>query len=365
MYCQHVGGYLAGEVHDVLVFTFGGDGARSRSVVAGVTVWRLANWTRRRHMPLRAAVEFTRRYRSDARYLNPLEIRYAVAAAVRQEGRFDVLEVPEYQGLGSLLDAAATDRLALRLHGAASLTKPPQWPNPWAGIADPERASALSADVVTAPTQSALERCEVAWRIELPGARVIPNPIPWNPRVPVARTGFDILFVGRLEYGKGIDILSDALALLPPGIRIAAAGRDSPFPEGGTGGERLLEATQGRVELLDSLPHDELKDVVRRSRVVVVPSRWESFGSVVAEAMMWGTPVVASDIAPFREITGHGKAAVLFESGSPASLARAILRVLGDEAMAERLADAAYDHVQRFRLETVVPQLLDAWGVVE
>ena len=66
------------------------------------------------------------------------------------------IEVPEYQGLGSLLDAAATNRLALRLHGAASLAKPPQWPNPWAGIADPERASALSADVVTAPTQSAL-----------------------------------------------------------------------------------------------------------------------------------------------------------------------------------------------------------------
>ena len=119
------------------------------------------------------------------------------------------------------------------------------------------------------------------------------------------------------------------------------------------------------MELFDSLPHNELKDLVRRSRVVVVPSRWESFGSVVAEAMMWGTPVVASDIAPFQEITGHGKAAVLFENGSPASLAGAILRVLGDEAMAERLADAAYDHAQRLRLETVVPQLLDAWGVVQ
>ena len=63
----------------------------------------------------------------------------------------------------------------------------------------------------------------------------------------------------------------------------------------------------------------------------------ESFGMILLEAMAAGTPVVASDIAGFRNVARHEVDSLLVPPGDPLALAKALNRVLGDASLAQRM----------------------------
>ena len=91
-------------------------------------------------------------------------------------GRFDLLESPEFGALGDLSSGRRfTRRLAVRLHLPSGLAAGGR---PFGAAMDQaERALALRADVITAPTRAALSAVEQFWGIKLPAARVVPNPV--------------------------------------------------------------------------------------------------------------------------------------------------------------------------------------------
>lgn len=360
-YTRTVAGALAALGHDVEVFAFSSTPARVRRRIGAVWVSALPGWGRRREMPLGRAVQFSLNHRNEARRLNAFEVAVAVKTIARRDGRFDVIEAPDFGGLGSLLTGAVARRRAIRLHGAAALF--PGTPSPWIGIADPERASVMNADSVSAPSEAVLPRYERAWGLSLGRARVIPNPVGWTPPPPTPKNAtLDVLFVGRLEHLKGFDVFCEAVRHLPSDVRVGAAGLDARLPSGALGSETLRRATRGRGTYLGVLTHGELIDAVRGARIIAVPSRSETFGLVVVESMMWGTPVVAADIPCFRETTRNGVDAELFVTESPTSLADALSRLLADDAHLQAMSAHAYEAAQRFRSENVVHDLLDSWG---
>jgi D-inositol-3-phosphate glycosyltransferase len=110
-----------------------------------------------------------------------------------------------------------------------------------------------------------------------------------------------ILFVGRIDPIKGIDVLVDALC----GLRCELWQTSPPrlVLIGGGQGESAFDALVQRAgadDILDqitfagSIPHHDLPNFYRAADVVAVPSFYESFGLVAVEAMACGTPVVAS-----------------------------------------------------------------------
>lgn len=126
--------------------------------------------------------------------------------------------------------------------------------------------------------------------------RVIPfglDPAPWNT---VAST-FDgpFLFVGRLVPYKGLEVLVQAMTLVP-GAELVLVG-EGPLSE------VLREKIQhsglaGRVRLTGSLPIDRVLEIMSRARALVLPSldASETFGLVQLEAMAAGLPVVISEL---------------------------------------------------------------------
>jgi glycosyltransferase involved in cell wall biosynthesis len=99
-----------------------------------------------------------------------------------------------------------------------------------------------------------------------------------------------------------------------------------------------------------------VRDLIRGARVLVVPSLVEGFGLPAVEAMAVGTPVVVSNAAALKEVTGG--AALVVDPTDPAAFARAISRILQDQALAERLAArgrarAAYFTWSRAAAETL------------
>ena len=157
-----------------------------------------------------------------------------------------------------------------------------------------------------------------------------------DPTIP--RDPHRVLFVGRLNAQKNPGVLVEALAHLPPTttLELVADGADR---------ERLAAraATLGleaRVLFRGALPRHEIPDRMRRAAVVAVPSRGEGFGLVAAEALLCGTPVVATDDAGLRDIVRQGETGLAVTGDDPHAWAAAIGALLKDADLAGRLARA-------------------------
>jgi glycosyltransferase involved in cell wall biosynthesis len=150
-----------------------------------------------------------------------------------------------------------------------------------------------------------------------------------------ARPGWDwrLLFVGRLDPGKGVDTVIEALSLLPDQATLRIVGPD----EGGhrARAEWLIRtlALAGRVRI-DSAGRDQLAEIYGAADVCVFPSQWpEPFGIVPLEAMACATPVVATGVGGSAEYLRGGDNCLLFAPGDAARLAAAIATLGGDAGL--------------------------------
>ncbi|MDX2175659.1 MAG: glycosyltransferase family 4 protein [Candidatus Sumerlaeia bacterium] len=151
----------------------------------------------------------------------------------------------------------------------------------------------------------------------------------------------NVLFVGQLIRGKGVDLLLDALALLGPAFRARIAGTgnaDSALRE------RCAQlGLADRVEFLGWIANAELEALYDWARVVAVPSRWaEPFGMIGLEAMRRARPVVACAAGGIPDWLVDGGTGILCPVGDARAFAVALERVLGDQELAARMGGAAY-----------------------
>jgi glycosyltransferase involved in cell wall biosynthesis len=128
-----------------------------------------------------------------------------------------------------------------------------------------------------------------------------------------------VLFVGRFDRQKGVDVLLAAVAALPDTVFACLIGgtvlHDAP-----------LELVPGNVRLYEWLSAAQLESFYRSADVIVVPSRWEGFGLIAAEAMRAGLPVIASRIGGLPELVEDGVTGVLI----PYEGTQALIAVLRD-----------------------------------
>jgi glycosyltransferase involved in cell wall biosynthesis len=168
-----------------------------------------------------------------------------------------------------------------------------------------------------------------------------------------------VLFAGRLDAQKRVDVLVEAFARLVArraGARLAIAGK-GPEREGL---ERLARerAVADRVAFLGV--RDDVPRLLRAARVLVLPSASEGISNVILEAMAVGTPVIATDVAGNRELVRHEREGLLVPVGDAAALERALERLLGDHALATKLAGAGRARIdEEFAIERVARRYLE------
>ncbi len=171
-----------------------------------------------------------------------------------------------------------------------------------------------------------------------------------------------ILFVGRIDPIKGIDILVKAMAGWPAGgprPRLLLIGGEldpSGTPTGPLAGvARQVESAgiSDDVVFLGSRPQSDLPDFYRAVDVVAVPSLYESFGLVAVEAMACGRPVVASRAGGLAFTIEDGESGILVPASDPVALATALHEVVNDAALRSRLGVAARDAAYPFSWEAV------------
>ncbi|MDB5359565.1 MAG: glycosyl transferase [Rhodospirillales bacterium] len=135
------------------------------------------------------------------------------------------------------------------------------------------------------------------------------DPMPTS--LPSSNDKLILLFVGRLDVQKGIDILIEVLRSLDPDrYRLFVAG-EAVVP--GEDLSRRLGPIPDNVTLLGWQSPMQLKQLYAGADAVVIPSRWEGFGYVALEAMRASCAVIASRSGGLPEIIEHGKTGLLFD----------------------------------------------------
>lgn len=162
-----------------------------------------------------------------------------------------------------------------------------------------------------------------------------------------------LLFVGRIQPLKGVDVAVQALAQLSrPDATLIVVGGAS----GDDGNAELQRVHQlidehgvgDQVRFVEPQPHHMLSTYYRAADVVVVPSRSESFGLVALEAAACGTPVVASAVGGLLTLVDHGRNGYLVADRQPEQFARYINDILDNPVLANQMSYEAALRARRY-----------------
>lgn len=177
-----------------------------------------------------------------------------------------------------------------------------------------------------------------------------------------------VLFVGRIEPLKGIDVLLKAIALatddLPDlcgHLGLTIIGGD---PQA-TMDREMLRLTRLKKKLgisdlvtfLGARDQDTLPCYYSTAQVCIVPSHYESFGMVALEAMACGTPVIASKVGGLTFTVKDGITGYLVPDGDPLALSEKLKLILTDERLRRRMGEEGMKTAQRYRWPLVANKI--------
>lgn len=274
----------------------------------------------------------------------------------------DVLQAPNWdsEGVAAIVDGRIPVVVGLYTPLATLIAHDPRFGSAVDG-ADPtlrqmvqlERYCYQAADGVLACGPSIVEEVEARYDISMrrESLALVPHGLSdlaatVAPRASGASP--EVLFVGRLEPRKGADILLAAAPRLlaqHPSLVITLAGDDTLPTVSGASMRTDFEASASpevtsRVRFTGPVDDAVLFELYSRSSIVVVPSRYESFGLMLLEAMMFAKPVVAADVGGMREIVVDEVTGLLVPPGDFEALALALDRLLDDPGLSHTLGEA-------------------------
>ncbi|MCA9286992.1 MAG: glycosyltransferase family 4 protein [Phycisphaerales bacterium] len=319
---------------------------------------------------------------------------------------FDLVEFPDLHGEGSLairarrLEGALPGAvLVVRLHMPTFLIDHANQ-RVWRGrlrayLHELEREAIAGADLVFAPCRAVVEAIEgLGVELERAGRAVVVSP---NPFVPTDRadavvtnadravganretpsgssnTSDEVVFIGRLERRKGVDVLVRAAVRLlrdRPNTTVRLIGKDTDTGPLDTGVSRWLAdmipiELRDRIVLEGHVERDRAIAAAERAAVTCFPATWDNWPYAVLEAMAAGLPVVATNVAGCRDLVTDRSTGLLVPADDPAALAGAVDALLADPALAATLAQRAQEMVARdYTLEACHERYADIYREV-
>lgn len=177
-----------------------------------------------------------------------------------------------------------------------------------------------------------------------------------------------VLFVGRIQPLKGVDVAVDAMAEIldvMPDARLIVVGG----PSGAQGSVELDRirrritslGIEDAVSMWEAQPHAEIPTFYHAADVLMVPSRSESFGLVAAEAQATGLPVVAANVGGLRHVVQDGQSGALVDGWDPTDYAKAVLDILHSPAARATLSIGAIESGRRFSWDMTADRLLELY----
>lgn len=218
-----------------------------------------------------------------------------------------------------------------------------------------------NADRVVVASHFASEMIQHSFGVDESKIGVIPNGITDAAfDAPERRVIADtILFYGRLEKPKGIDLLLESFLKLPSTAKLTMVGNGTFEPEI----KQFINQheLESRVVLKKWMSPEDLVTEISRSAIVCLPSIEESFGNAMAEAMAVSAPLISSNCCSIPELVAHEKSGLLAEPGSVDSLTHCLHSFLADPIKAEQMAAAAKIKSNAYRWSNVAKAWIEEY----
>jgi glycosyltransferase involved in cell wall biosynthesis len=177
-----------------------------------------------------------------------------------------------------------------------------------------------------------------------------------------------LLFCGRLVQRKGIDVLLRAMPTIMSkrDVQLVITGEgDCKDQWMKLSSELQLDKA---VRFAGFVDNEELTDLYQQCSVYVHPAIFddrgdtEGLGVVLVEALAYQRPVVASAVGGIVDVIIHEKTGLLVPEKDPSALAEAVLRVLEDKSLAQRLGNQGLEHVKQFfDWQRIADQTYETW----
>lgn len=300
-------------------------------------------------------------------------------AALHREAPVDIAEFTDVNAEGFFWRQGWGRKLAARCQTPAFVLA--QYYTPAESVYDPtllgraERQVIRRADILFAPSRDMAAVISTACQLAPDRFHVIPNALDaqlFSPRVRERESREPtILFVGRLERAKGIEVLAQAIPQVCqhlPSVRFVIIGPDRPRPPNGSHRQFLEQSlaeyiASGHVELRGAISQPDLIRAYHEADIGVVPSLlYESFSYTCAQTMACGLPVVASRIGGIPETLAHGECGLLVTPESPRGLSEALVELCRDPDKRRALGAAGRERaVTAFSSETVARRNLEVY----
>lgn len=197
---------------------------------------------------------------------------------------------------------------------------------------DPDYIITTRAEKLIAPSHAMKRWATRFWKIPPQKIEVIPNPFEADPdllKIPAETHSNYITFLGRLNVLKGLVALTNALPEVLdkiPEWKIRFIGNDEQSHKEGysmkTWMESKLSAYQERIEFIDWISREEIPAYLENTDIVVIPSLFESFSYVCAEAMSAARGIVGSKNGGMRELLGDS--GIVVNPGAPRQISKAL-----------------------------------------
>lgn len=323
----------------------------------------------------------------NSRFFYPLNFKRLVevcagkiyrAAESLEDNKLDLIEIEESFGVPYELVKLSDIPIITRLHGPHFTMRDimkldDQWD--YKLRVKYEGDGIAVSHGVTSPSLDVLNKVRSFYNLDLPKAKVIPNPVP---SVAVAEQWvFDanrrpsILFVGRFDAHKGGDLILSAFG------KIASKDSDVVLdfigPDRGViVGQKLVSISEyletvipessirKRVNFLGHQTSEVIKKYRQNASIAIVASRYETFSISLLESLATGTPTVCTPVGGMVEIVQDGQNGLLSEDVSAESLAdRASFLLSQPELMQALSMNAVADVSNRFSPEAVAKQTFE------
>lgn len=234
-------------------------------------------------------------------------------------------------------------------------------------------AAATAQTVTTLDGQDTYKRL---YDFESPDLAIIPPGVDTKRFRPLKRSEKDreldaperfVFALSRIDSNKGLDYLIRAFARIKGDTDawlIIGGGSKNPKPREVQVKNELLELVRAlnvrdRVRFTGYVPDELLDPYYRQCDVFVLPSKYEPFGMTVLEAMACRTPVVATRLGGIRHVLTDGEDSLLVDPSKSPELGDALLKLLSDSNLAERLAGKGLKLIQQqFSWESIAKRTL-------
>lgn len=162
----------------------------------------------------------------------------------------------------------------------------------------------------------------------------------------------DLLFYGRIEYYKGLDILFEALDILGNKYTCCVIGKGDLYAAYGND----IKIPANVTFINEYIPDGELAEKIAASKIVVLPYRDATGSMTVVQAYYYGKPVIATDVGTFPEYVKDG--GIIVEREDPRALADSIDKLLSDGELLKTLsANARRVYTENYTLEVMTENM--------